>query len=68
MNDRLAAVVAPAVGTGAYLAWVGTNFGDAFLPFKVQQQGGQDVVMIVRNGTVERRAVTVSGSDGDEEP
>ncbi|MDQ1359808.1 MAG: hypothetical protein QOJ44_185 [Acidimicrobiaceae bacterium] len=38
--DRVAAVVAPAVGTGAFLAWVGTNFGDAFLPFRVQEQGG----------------------------
>ncbi|MDB6064060.1 MAG: mdtA 2 [Pedosphaera sp.] len=31
----------------------------------IQQQGGRDVVMVVQNGVVERRAVTVSGSDGD---
>jgi hypothetical protein len=40
MVARVAVVVAPAVGTGAFLAWVGTNFGDAFLPFRVQEQGG----------------------------
>jgi hypothetical protein len=32
----------------------------------VQQLGGRDVVMIVQNGVVERRAVTVSGSEGDD--
>jgi hypothetical protein len=37
---RLAAVVAPVIGAGGFLVWVDTNFGDAFLPFKVQQQGG----------------------------
>lgn len=37
---RLAAVMAPAVGTGGFLVWVDINFGDALLPFKVQQQGG----------------------------
>ncbi len=33
---RTSAVVAPFVGTGLYLAWVGDRFGDAFLPFGVQ--------------------------------
>ncbi len=33
---RTSAVVAPIVGTGLYLAWVGDRFGDAFLPFRVQ--------------------------------
>ncbi|HXA32029.1 MAG TPA: hypothetical protein VNV87_07190 [Acidimicrobiales bacterium] len=37
---RLAAVVAPVAGTAGFLLWVDTNFGDGFLPFKVQQQGG----------------------------
>ncbi|MDB6017064.1 MAG: mdtA 2 [Pedosphaera sp.] len=32
----------------------------------IQQQGGRDVVLVVQNGVVERRAVTVSGSDGDD--
>ena len=37
---RIGALVAPVVGAGAYLAWVGHRFGDAWLPFTVQQQGG----------------------------
>jgi Glycosyltransferase family 87 len=37
---RLAAVVAPLAGTAIYLAWVGHQFGDAWLPFRVQQQNG----------------------------
>ncbi len=32
----LGALAAPAVATGAYLAWVGSQFGDAWLPFTVQ--------------------------------
>ena len=36
----VAALVAPLVGAGAYLAWVGHRFGDAWLPFTVQQQDG----------------------------
>jgi len=32
----------------------------------IQQQGGQDVVMVVQNDIVERRAVNVSGSNGDD--
>jgi hypothetical protein len=35
-----AALLAPVVGAGAYLAWVDHRFGDAWLPFTVQQQGG----------------------------
>ena len=37
---RASALVAPLVGAGAYLAWVAHRFGDAWLPFTVQQQGG----------------------------
>ncbi len=37
---RVAAVVAPMAGAGAYLGWVGAQFGDPLLPFRVQQQGG----------------------------
>jgi len=36
----IAALLAPAVGAGAYLGWVAHRFGDAWLPFTVQQQGG----------------------------
>jgi hypothetical protein len=35
-----AALVAPAVGATAYLAWVGHVFGDPWLPLTVQEQGG----------------------------
>jgi len=37
---RLAAVAAPVVGAGAYLVWVQATFGDAWLPFRVQDQPG----------------------------
>jgi hypothetical protein len=37
---RLAAVVSPAVGMGAYLAWVGAAYGDAFLPLRIQSESG----------------------------
>jgi hypothetical protein len=37
---RGSALVAPLVGAGAYLVWVGHRFGDAWLPFTVQQQSG----------------------------
>lgn len=37
---RGAALVAPLAGAGAYLAWVDAQFGDPWLPFRVQQQGG----------------------------
>lgn len=38
---RAAAVVAPAAGTAAYLAWVGATFGDPLLPFRIQVQNGR---------------------------
>jgi hypothetical protein len=31
-------VVAPGAGVGIYLAWVGIAYGDAWLPFRVQEQ------------------------------
>ena len=37
---RMAAVVAPFAGAGAYLLWVGHRFGDPLLPLRVQEQGG----------------------------
>lgn len=37
---RAVAVVSPAVGTGAFMAWVGARYGDAFLPIKVQTESG----------------------------
>ncbi len=37
---RLGAVLSPAVGTGAYLAWVKERYNDAFLPLKVQSESG----------------------------
>jgi len=37
---RLAALVAPVLGTGVFLGWVGAQFGDAWLPLRVQQQSG----------------------------
>lgn len=37
---RGAAVVAPAVGAGIFLGWVGSRFGDPWLPLTVQQQSG----------------------------
>src|SRR5204863_534819 len=36
----LAAVLAPLAGTAAFLAWVGVKFGDALLPFRVQNIDG----------------------------
>lgn len=36
---RGGALVAPLVGAGAYMAWVGHRFGDPWLPLTVQQQG-----------------------------
>jgi hypothetical protein len=35
-----AALGAPLAGAGAYLGWVGAQFGDPWLPLRVQQQGG----------------------------
>ncbi len=37
---RVAALVAPAAGTAAFLGWVWAVFGDALLPFRVQDQPG----------------------------
>jgi hypothetical protein len=37
---RGAALAAPLVGAGAYLAWVGYRFGDPWLPLTVQEQAG----------------------------
>ena len=37
---RVVACAAPLAGTGAYLGWVGATYGNAFLPFEVQTQGG----------------------------
>jgi hypothetical protein len=56
---RLAAVVAPAIGTGGFLLWVDTNFGDAFLPFKVQQQGGHRGPLADPFGTVGHNVAAV---------
>ncbi len=36
----VAAVVAPLAGTAAYLGWVGAQFGDPWLPIRIQQQNG----------------------------
>jgi len=36
---RIAAVVGPALGFGAFLGWVGWRYGDALAPLRVQQQG-----------------------------
>ncbi|MFN2608701.1 MAG: hypothetical protein ABR511_12570 [Acidimicrobiales bacterium] len=36
---RAAAVVAPFVGAGSFLVWVGVRFGDALLPLHVQDRG-----------------------------
>lgn len=37
---RVAAVAAPVVGAGAFLAWVGWRYHDALAPLRIQQQGG----------------------------
>ncbi|MGH9028986.1 MAG: hypothetical protein ACRDV4_05165 [Acidimicrobiales bacterium] len=37
---RAAAVVAPALGFGAFIGWVGWRYGDALAPLKIQEQGG----------------------------
>jgi hypothetical protein len=37
---RGAAVLAPLAGMGAYLAWVGHQFGDPWLPLRIQQEQG----------------------------
>jgi hypothetical protein len=38
LAQRAAAVVAPLVGCGAYLLWVGHVYGDAQLPLRIQQR------------------------------
>lgn len=38
LAPRVAAVLAPLAGCSAYLLWVGNRFGDALLPFRVQQR------------------------------
>ena len=42
-----AAVVAPVVGAGAFLGWVGSAFGDAWLPLRIQEQGGHRGSLVV---------------------
>jgi len=37
---RAAALVAPVVGTAVFFAWVGAQFGDPWLPVRVQEQNG----------------------------
>ncbi len=37
---RLAAVAAPVAGAGWYLGWVGSQYGDPWLPLRVQQEHG----------------------------
>lgn len=37
---RGAAVIAPVVGTAGFLGWVQAQFGEAWLPFQVQEQSG----------------------------
>ena len=56
LRDRLvqsAAVLAPLIGAGWYLAWVGSQFGDPLLPFRLQSRGNahgpySDPLTIVR--------------------
>jgi len=36
---RLGAVVAPVVGAGAFLGWVGWRYGDALAPLRLQEEG-----------------------------
>ena len=37
---RITALVAPVAGTAIFLGWVGAQFGDPWLPLRVQQQSG----------------------------
>ena len=48
----LAAVAAPLVGTAAYLGWVGWQFGDPWLPLRVQQQNGHRGAITVPLGAM----------------
>jgi len=36
---RMAAVIAPVAGTGAFLGWVGWRYGNALTPLRLQEQG-----------------------------
>ena len=36
--DRMAAVVSPLVGSALYLVWVGREYGDAWLPLRLQNE------------------------------
>jgi hypothetical protein len=60
---RLAAVVGPVVGTGAYLVWVEADRGDWSLPFSVQ--GASDLRGAWAN-PVARAADTIGGLFGSE--
>jgi hypothetical protein len=57
---RSAAVLAPLVGTGAYLAWVSSRFGDAFLPFRLQDQPGHRGVITSPLGSMWNNLVAAS--------
>jgi hypothetical protein len=57
---RSAAVLAPVVGTGAYLAWVRGNFGDVFLPFRLQDQPGHRGVITSPLGSMWSNLVAAS--------
>jgi hypothetical protein len=57
---RLAAVLAPVVGTGGYLAWVSGAFGDAFLPFRLQDQPGHRGVITFPLGSMWNNLVAAS--------
>jgi len=36
---RIAAVLGPAAGLGAFLSWVGLRYGDALAPLRIQEEG-----------------------------
>ena len=38
---RVAAVIGPGIGTLLYLAWVGHQFGDMWLPYSIQTESGR---------------------------
>ena len=48
----LGAVLAPLVGAGAYLIWVGHRFGDPWLPITVQQRSGHRGALTVPLGAM----------------
>jgi hypothetical protein len=57
---RVAAVAAPLAGTGTYLGWVGSQFGDPWLPFRVQQQHGHRGVITVPLASMGHNLVAVA--------